>query len=59
MWEFYLTGCETAFRHGCLMVFQIQLAKSIAAVPETRDYIHAHEARHLKRPASRLRQAGD
>ena len=59
MWEFYLTGCETAFRHGSLMVFQIQLAKSIDAVPETRDYIHAYEARHLKRPVSRLRQAGD
>lgn len=59
MWEFYLTGCELAFRHGYLMVFQIQLAKSIAAVPETRDYIHAYESRHLKRAERRLRQAGD
>ncbi len=59
MWEFYLTACELAFRHGYLMVFQIQLAKSIAAVPETRDYIGAFEAQHLKRPARRLQQAGD
>lgn len=59
MWEFYLTACEAAFRHGTLMVFQIQLAKSIAAVPETRDYIGAFEQQNLKRPARRLRQAGD
>ena len=29
MWEFYLAGCEAAFRHGDLMVFQIQLAKRL------------------------------
>ncbi|MEQ8393756.1 MAG: cyclopropane-fatty-acyl-phospholipid synthase family protein [Gammaproteobacteria bacterium] len=59
MWEFYLTGCEAAFRHGTLMVFQIQLAKSIDAVPHTRDYVRAYEARHFRRPATPLRQAGD
>lgn len=59
MWEFYLTGCEAAFRHGTLMVFQIQLAKSIDAVPQTRDYIDAYESQHLKRSARRLRHAGD
>ncbi|GHD58678.1 cyclopropane-fatty-acyl-phospholipid synthase [Thalassobaculum fulvum] len=59
MWEFYLTGCELAFRYGYLMVFQIQLAKSIDAVPETRDYIGAFESQHLKRAARRLQQAGD
>lgn len=59
MWEFYLTGCEAAFRNGFLMVFQIQLAKSIAAVPETRDYITAYESQRLKRPRTRLRHAGD
>jgi hypothetical protein len=41
------------------MVFQIQLAKSISAVPETRDYIGAFESQHLKRAARRLQQAGD
>ncbi len=44
MWEFYLAGSEVAFRHSGLMVFQIQLAKSQAAVPLTRDYIAEREA---------------
>ena len=39
MWEFYLAGCEAAFRHGGLVNFQIQLSKRIDAVPVTRDYI--------------------
>ncbi|MDF2119257.1 cyclopropane-fatty-acyl-phospholipid synthase [Roseiarcaceae bacterium H3SJ34-1] len=39
MWEFYLAGCEAAFRHGGLLNFQIQLSKRIDAVPLTRDYI--------------------
>jgi cyclopropane-fatty-acyl-phospholipid synthase len=44
MWEFYLAGCEVAFRYCGLMVFQIQLAKSLTAVPLTRDYIANREA---------------
>ncbi len=43
MWEFYLAGCEAAFRHSGLVNFQIQLAKRIDAVPLTRDYISAWE----------------
>lgn len=39
MWEFYLAGCEAAFRHTSLVVFQIQLSKRIDIVPLTRDYI--------------------
>jgi cyclopropane-fatty-acyl-phospholipid synthase len=39
MWEFYLAGAEMGFRHQGLVVFQIQLAKSIDALPMTRDYI--------------------
>ena len=46
MWEFYLTGCEVGFLSKELNVFQIQLAKDLDAVPETRDYIHAFEAAH-------------
>src|SRR3990172_3404684 len=38
MWEFYLTGCEIAFRHIGQMVFQMQLARHQDAVPLTRDY---------------------
>ncbi len=40
MWEFYLAGFEAAFRHQGLTVFQIQLAKTIDAVPLTRDYLY-------------------
>ncbi|MBC6440326.1 MAG: class I SAM-dependent methyltransferase [Rhodospirillales bacterium] len=39
MWEFYLLGCEAAFRHDDQMVFQLQLAKRRDATPETRDYM--------------------
>ena len=44
MWEFYLAVCETAFRNGRLMVFQIQLAKQRETVPLTRNYIAETEA---------------
>jgi len=43
MWEFYLQSCEVGFRRMGWMVFQLQLAKSIDAVPLTRDYIGAFE----------------
>mgnify|MGYP000286001987 FL=1 len=43
MWEAYLIGCEMGFRHQGLMVFQIQIAKDINAVPLTRDYIYEWE----------------
>lgn len=39
MWEFYLLGCEAAFRWDDQMVFQIQLSKDRYATPETRDYM--------------------
>ena len=39
MWEFYLKGCEVAFKHNNQMVFQMQLARRQNAVPLTRDYI--------------------
>ena len=40
MWEFYLAGAEMGFRHGRLMVFQLQLAHRPDAVPLTRDYLY-------------------
>lgn len=43
MWEFYLAGCEAAFRHGGQVVFQIQMTKEIDAVPMTRDYMFEWE----------------
>ena len=39
MWEFYLAGCEIAFRYMNQMVFQIQLARRVDTVPLTRDYV--------------------
>jgi cyclopropane-fatty-acyl-phospholipid synthase len=39
MWEFYLAGCEVAFRYMNQMVFQIQIARKLDAVPLTRDYM--------------------
>jgi len=39
MWEFYLAGCESAFRYMNQMVFQIQIARRQDAVPLTRDYM--------------------
>lgn len=45
MWTFYLAGAAAAFRHGGLCNYQIQLMKDRHAVPVTRDYIAAGEAR--------------
>lgn len=39
MWEFYLAGAEMSFRTQGHMVFQIQMARSIGAVPMVRDYM--------------------
>lgn len=39
MWEFYLIVSEFSFRHGKHMNFQIQMSKSVNALPMTRDYM--------------------
>jgi cyclopropane-fatty-acyl-phospholipid synthase len=41
MWEFYLQSSERSFIYGGLYVLQIQLAKDVATVPITRDYLYA------------------
>jgi cyclopropane-fatty-acyl-phospholipid synthase len=46
MWELYLVGSEIGFRRQDLMVFQLQLAKAVDAVPLTRDYIFEWEHEH-------------
>ncbi len=43
MWEFYLAASEAAFRFEHLVVFQIQLARRVDALPMTRDYITQYE----------------
>ncbi|WP_454887887.1 class I SAM-dependent methyltransferase [Sphingomonas oryzagri] len=45
MWTFYLAACEMSFRYDGLMVFQLQIAADIDAVPLTRDYLASEEAR--------------
>jgi cyclopropane-fatty-acyl-phospholipid synthase len=46
MWEMYLVGSEIAFRRQDHMVFQMQLAKTVDAVPVTRDYMLDWEREH-------------
>jgi cyclopropane-fatty-acyl-phospholipid synthase len=46
MWEFYLQSCEVGFRRMGWMNFQMQLARSLDAVPLSRGYIDAFEAGH-------------
>ncbi len=43
MWEFYLAGCEVAFRYMRQMVFQIQISRRQDAVPLIRDYMVTEE----------------
>ena len=43
MFEFYLAACEVTFRRTDHMVWQMQLAASIDAVPLTRDYMREAE----------------
>jgi cyclopropane-fatty-acyl-phospholipid synthase len=45
MWTFYLAGACCAFRNGGLVNYQIQLIHQRDAVPITRDYMSAAEAR--------------
>lgn len=45
MWEFYLASCEAGFRVGGFMVFQIQLARDVSALPMSRDYMFEKEQR--------------
>jgi cyclopropane-fatty-acyl-phospholipid synthase len=45
MWLFYLAGAATGFEQASLVNFQLQLVRNRDAVPITRDYIQATEAR--------------
>ena len=40
MWRYYLVACEQTFRHNRQVVFQVQLARKLDAVPITRDYLY-------------------
>jgi cyclopropane-fatty-acyl-phospholipid synthase len=54
MWDFYLAGSEASFRHGGMVVFQIQLARKQDAVPLQRDYMFRYEQTRLFEPAGPL-----
>jgi len=41
MFEFYLSSCEMAFKHGDQVVYQLQLTKRLNTTPSTRDYIYS------------------
>ena len=47
MWTFYLAGAATVFEYGGMCNYQIQYVRSRHAVPITRDYLAAEEARLL------------
>ena len=50
MFEFYLAGAEQAFRRTGHMVWQMQLAASVDAVPLTRDYLWQPGATVARQP---------
>jgi cyclopropane-fatty-acyl-phospholipid synthase len=55
MWDFYLAGSEAAFRQDVFVVFQLQLARRMDAVPLARDYIEPwKEARRPSRKEAAL-----
>ena len=58
MWEFYLAASEAGFRVQDLMVFQIQIAKRVDAVPITRDYIADWKVAHPLDRALPARKTG-
>ena len=55
MWEFYLAVSELSFRAGDHMVFQLQLAKRVDALPITRDYMVDAERAQAAAQAARRR----
>jgi cyclopropane-fatty-acyl-phospholipid synthase len=59
MWEFYLIGCEIAFRRMNQMVFQIQIARRQEAVPLTRDYMAEFERTHSERAPTKAAAAAE
>ncbi len=59
MWEFYLAGSETSFRHEGMVNFQLQIARKIDALPLTRDYIGEREHHLTATAPSRRLRAGE
>ena len=58
MWEFYLAGSETSFRHEGMVVFQFQLTRDVNILPITRNYIHDWEGHHGGIPLKKMASGG-
>ncbi|MEQ9144517.1 MAG: cyclopropane-fatty-acyl-phospholipid synthase family protein [Parvibaculaceae bacterium] len=58
MWEFYLAGSETSFRHEGMVVFQFQLTREIGTLPIVRSYIEDWEHAHREMPQRRVVSGG-
>lgn len=58
MWEFYLQGCEVGFRRQGLTVYQLQLCKTVDALPLTRYYMVDAERDDIPAPAQPATAAG-
>ncbi|KNG93607.1 SAM-dependent methyltransferase [Pseudaestuariivita atlantica] len=43
MWRFYLESMSVSFMYGVLLVYQLQLSKTLGRVPITRDYLYGTE----------------
>ncbi len=56
MWQFYLAGGVVGFTSGTLCNYQVQYVRDRRALPITRDYMAAAEARY--RALSSLSSAG-
>ncbi|MDR3500858.1 MAG: cyclopropane-fatty-acyl-phospholipid synthase [Parvibaculum sp.] len=59
MWEFYLAGSETSFRHEGMVNFQLQLTRKIDALPITRDYMGDEERQLAAAPMRERLRAGE
>jgi cyclopropane-fatty-acyl-phospholipid synthase len=57
MWEFYLALSEIGFRYTGMMILQLQLAKTVDALPITRDYMVDGERDRLGPAQPRSRSA--
>ena len=57
MWQFYLGGAISAFRHDALVNFQLQLTRRRDAVPLVRDYMMTEEMRLRTAPSPMVRRA--
>ncbi len=48
MWEYYMAASEISFRRLDSVVFQIQMAKQVDVVPQTRSYIEKAEQQKVR-----------